>query len=221
MAISKITANDLEGKGVMPLDDIPRLSAEDMKEKFEEIVRAVVIVKVNEIIEEVNEIIDGGGQSTVVEKINSTQKMVAPAYSSSAVYAVGDYATALDKLYRCTTEILTPENFNLEHWQATDAGAEILSVIENVSDNTEDIEGLQEDVGDIQEDVTDMQGRITSYHAFSTDSGITISTAKVMRVRAGLSTSIMMTVPVKFRVQEMTLPKLLFSASEIVSISLV
>ena len=54
-----------------------------------------------------------------------------------------------------------------------------------------------------------------------TTSSITPSTAKVISVSTGLRTSIMRMVPAKFSVQETTLPKLLFSASEMVSISLV
>lgn len=41
--LRKITDEDLAKKGVMPLADVPGLSANDMKYKFEEIVRAVVI----------------------------------------------------------------------------------------------------------------------------------------------------------------------------------
>ena len=54
-----------------------------------------------------------------------------------------------------------------------------------------------------------------------TTSSITPSTAKVIKVSRGLRTSIMAMVPRKFSVQETTLPKLLFSASEMVSMSLV
>lgn len=43
-----ITDEDLEGKGVYPLDDYPGLSEQQMKEKLEEIVRAVVIAAFNQ-----------------------------------------------------------------------------------------------------------------------------------------------------------------------------
>ena len=43
-----ITDDDLANKGVMPLADVPGLSADDMKYKFEEIVRAVVITTLNQ-----------------------------------------------------------------------------------------------------------------------------------------------------------------------------
>lgn len=57
MSLSKITENELTGKGVIPLDDIPGLSAEAMKAKFEEIVRSVVIPKFNDTIDQLNEML--------------------------------------------------------------------------------------------------------------------------------------------------------------------
>ena len=54
-----------------------------------------------------------------------------------------------------------------------------------------------------------------------TTSSITTSMAKVISVRMGLRTIIMTTVPTKVSEQEMRLAKLLFSASDTVSISLV
>ena len=54
-----------------------------------------------------------------------------------------------------------------------------------------------------------------------TTHSITASMTKVMRLRVGLSTIIMAMVPKKFSEQEIRLAKLLFSASDTVSISLV
>lgn len=47
MALKKIQDADLAGKGVTPLADVPGLPAAEMKAKFEEIVREVVIPAVN------------------------------------------------------------------------------------------------------------------------------------------------------------------------------
>lgn len=47
----KISESDLEGKGVYGQPDVPGLSAEEMQEKVEEIVRSVAITKINEIID--------------------------------------------------------------------------------------------------------------------------------------------------------------------------
>lgn len=50
MAVNKITDNDLAGKGVQGQADVPGLTAAEMQAKVEEIVRSVVIPKINEII---------------------------------------------------------------------------------------------------------------------------------------------------------------------------
>lgn len=42
--------------------------------------------------------------------------MAAPAYSTTATYAVGDYCTHSNKTYRCTTAITTPEAWTAAHW---------------------------------------------------------------------------------------------------------
>lgn len=54
MALYRITDEDLEGKGVIPLADIPGLPAEDMKAKFEQLVKDVIVPKYNETIDTLN-----------------------------------------------------------------------------------------------------------------------------------------------------------------------
>ena len=58
--LRKITETDLANKGVMPLADVPGLSAEDMKAKFEEIVRSVVIPIFNQNMQDIENAIYGG-----------------------------------------------------------------------------------------------------------------------------------------------------------------
>ena len=53
MALKKITDEDLAGKGVMPLSDVPGLSAENMKYKFEQILRELVIPYFNDNMDEI------------------------------------------------------------------------------------------------------------------------------------------------------------------------
>lgn len=81
MALSKITDADLEGKGVTPLDDIPGLSATEMKYKFEEIVRDIVIKKYNEAVNEVNglEVIVSGNVANITNltgRMNAAESSV-------------------------------------------------------------------------------------------------------------------------------------------------
>ncbi|MBR5874824.1 MAG: hypothetical protein IKY90_08860, partial [Oscillospiraceae bacterium] len=51
MKLRKITETDLQGVGVVGMADSPNLSARQMQEKVEEVVRAVVIPVINENID--------------------------------------------------------------------------------------------------------------------------------------------------------------------------
>ena len=51
MELEKILKKDLENKGVLGQQEVPGLSATEMQEAVEEIVRKVAIPKINEIIE--------------------------------------------------------------------------------------------------------------------------------------------------------------------------
>lgn len=50
---------------------------------------------------------------------------VAPQYSSSATYNVGDYVIYNDQLYRCTTAITTAETWTAAHWTAAVLGDDV------------------------------------------------------------------------------------------------
>lgn len=50
---------------------------------------------------------------------------IAPVYSSSSTYAVGDYCTYNGNLYRCTTAISTAESWASGHWTQVAIGAEV------------------------------------------------------------------------------------------------
>lgn len=54
MAFVKITASDLNGKGVVGLPDTPGLSTDEMQRKFEETARDVIIPSYNGLIDELN-----------------------------------------------------------------------------------------------------------------------------------------------------------------------
>lgn len=47
---------------------------------------------------------------------------VAPQYSSSATYNLGDYAIYNEQLYRCTTAITTAETWTAAHWEQVSVG---------------------------------------------------------------------------------------------------
>ena len=50
---------------------------------------------------------------------------VAPLYSNSSTYAVGDYVIYNDQLYRCTTAITTAEAWTAAHWTAAVLGDDV------------------------------------------------------------------------------------------------
>ncbi|MEG1782012.1 MAG: hypothetical protein RR253_02055 [Oscillospiraceae bacterium] len=52
MALKKITANDLAGKGVIGMADTPQLTALELQKKIEEVVREVVIPTLNANVEQ-------------------------------------------------------------------------------------------------------------------------------------------------------------------------
>ena len=59
---------------------------------------------------------------------------LAPAYSSSSTYAVGDYVMHEGVMYECTTAITTAEAWNAAHWTAVAIATEISDLKEEISD---------------------------------------------------------------------------------------
>lgn len=51
--------------------------------------------------------------------------IIATDYSATSTYAVGDYCTYENGLYRCTTAIETAEAWTAEHWEAVTVGSEL------------------------------------------------------------------------------------------------
>ncbi|MBQ5595442.1 MAG: hypothetical protein IIW74_01065 [Rikenellaceae bacterium] len=50
---------------------------------------------------------------------------IAPTYSPSAIYAIGQYAWNGGVLYRCTVAITAAEAFNSEHWETAAIGSDL------------------------------------------------------------------------------------------------
>lgn len=57
---------------------------------------------------------------------------MAPAYSTSATYAVGDYVNHNGSIYRCTTAISTAESWTAGHWTAVVLGADLASQVSDL-----------------------------------------------------------------------------------------
>lgn len=71
---------------------------------------------------------------------------MAPAYSTSATYAVGDYVNYNGSIYRCTTAITTAESWTSGHWTAVTLGADLEGQVSDLKTqlNALDCSGLWE-----------------------------------------------------------------------------
>jgi len=56
---------------------------------------------------------------------NANDKNVSDAYNSNATYSAGDYCIYNTTLYKCNTDIDTPEAFDSTHWTATTVAKEL------------------------------------------------------------------------------------------------
>ena len=103
MALVRISDNDLDGKVVMPLADVPGLSADAMKAKFEQIVREVVITKFNAAIDELNSFLYLGGNDFLkgTDLLSSYASIIANTEARKVPSAIGikDMDAALKQKY--------------------------------------------------------------------------------------------------------------------------
>lgn len=76
---------------------------------------------------------------------------IAPAYSSSALYAVGSYAWYNGSIYRCTTAITTAETWTAAHWTVAVIGNDVSDLKSAINDHTSQIYSIgTELIGEIQ-----------------------------------------------------------------------
>lgn len=71
--------------------------------------------------------------------LNSIQNVVGPhacvpTYSSASVYVVGQYTAYNYKMYKCTTQITTPETFNASHWTEVNVSTELMEIFDTIGD---------------------------------------------------------------------------------------
>ena len=64
---------------------------------------------------------------------------MAPAYSTSATYAVGDYVNYNGAIYRCTTAISTAEAWTAGHWAAVTLGADLEGQVSDLKTQIDDV----------------------------------------------------------------------------------
>ena len=93
--MDKITEQDLANRGVKGLPDVPGLTTEEMQRKLEEIAREILIPKVNELVEGLNNAnsnlntkLDKSGSDPLL--INRNTAAVIEAYNNAAVVVAGN-----------------------------------------------------------------------------------------------------------------------------------
>lgn len=89
MPVSEITASDLSGKGVVGQPDTPGLSALDMQNKVEEIPRAVIIPRLNILIQSHNTVEGQAQNGTQALQVAQQANSTAQAAQSLAQQAIG------------------------------------------------------------------------------------------------------------------------------------
>ena len=65
-----------------------------------------------------------------------------PKYDPTQTYNVGDLVSEKAKLYRCTTQITTPEEWTIGHWEETNIGEVIETIMDDNSISNADIDAL-------------------------------------------------------------------------------
>lgn len=111
---------------------------------------------------------------------------LAPAYSSSATYDVGDYVLYSGSLYRCTTEITTAEEWTAAHWTAAKLAEDVSDVksdfdyfvsneiiLSQATNITDFVQGYVRDDGTLGSSTTRCRTRFVSF-----DDNTTVISAK-------------------------------------------
>lgn len=92
---------------------------------------------------------------------------MAPAYSTSATYAVGDYVNYNGSIYRCTTAITTAESWTAGHWTAVVLGADLASQVSDLK--TQISYAVETTTGRVK---TDIYNSVTWTDGYVTDAGV-------------------------------------------------
>ena len=107
---------------VMAFRGILHMQSETEVNIFDEAIQAAV----EDAIQEIQD------QTPVV---TGMQNSIAPTYSSSSTYKVGDYVMYNAQLYRCIIEIGTSEAWNTSHWESVSIADNVFDIEEKTKQN--------------------------------------------------------------------------------------
>lgn len=93
---------------------------------------------------------------------------LAPAYSASSTYAVGDLVLHEGQLYECSTAISTAEEWTAAHWTAKTVADEVSSLKGGITEITT---GTSEDIGKALSPKTVSSGKVTEWQYVATGGG--------------------------------------------------
>lgn len=87
--MNKITEQDLANRGVKGLPDVPGLTTEEMQRKLEEIAREILIPKVNELVEGLNNANSNLDYRDITDQITiNNDKISCGAYTENGIVVV-------------------------------------------------------------------------------------------------------------------------------------
>ena len=87
---------------------------------------------------------------------------MAPAYSTSATYAVGDYVNYNGSIYRCTTAITTAESWTSGHWTAVTLGTDLEGQVSDLKTQLSEISDAIVDGTELSIPISWSQGNINT-----------------------------------------------------------
>ena len=114
--MDKITEQDLANRGVKGLPDVPGLTTEEMQRKLEEIAREILIPKVNELVE---------GLNNANSNLQATKDSFAYKYANMKVTKNGTYSIRCNSGYASFIVIGFMQNVGMYQLLITCQGGEI------------------------------------------------------------------------------------------------
>ena len=84
------------------------------------------------------------GPQITSKRFDDTNHMIAPEYSSTSIYNVGDYVVQSDKLYKCINAIESAEEWTPAHWNQVSIGKEVSDLKNSLRIKTSDNQNLWE-----------------------------------------------------------------------------
>lgn len=99
----------------------------------------------------------------IKSNISDVSEIIAPFYSDSATYAIGDYCIYNNHLYICNTNIQVAESWTAAHWTATDIAEELDDVQNDISTNVNNIATVNTKVNNLTNSISDAYSSSSTY----------------------------------------------------------